>query len=194
MTQPSLVNVEVGGGIYPWRSEGRCLCCSHPMRVEIETMLAQGRTYRGIIKALELEGAITERNVRDHVRNEHLPTKAPAVRAVAQAQAVGLSEALAPLAQGVAAHLSFAHSLLERVRRRLEAGEDEPSIRDGLAAARLIQEIEGGATTSRDAEWEALFITLHDAVQSELDFDQRQAIGRVMRDHPLAKEMFSRGK
>lgn len=60
------------------------------------------------------------------------------MQAVARARSAELTEALEPVIQETAIELAFAHAVLDRVRARVQAAEVEPTVRDGLAAAKLI--------------------------------------------------------
>jgi len=107
--------------------------------------LAEGRTYRAIAAVLPPDAEISPRNLRDHFANGHLDLDAQAVQRASRQQGQALQAAREPLVQGKAAHLSFAHALLGRVAERLDSGEVQPEIRDGLAAARLLAQTEEAA-------------------------------------------------
>jgi hypothetical protein len=163
---PSLASVEIGGHSYPYKTESRCGVCSSTARLDIERAVAKGLPYARISEMFGEPGGINARGVMAHVKRGHVPINAPAVRAVAKARSEEVSEAVAPLIRGATANLSFAHAVVDRVRVRLDSGETEPSVRDGLAAMRLIVECEGGSGPADVTEWQTEFIALFDAVKA----------------------------
>lgn len=180
MSQRALVTVRVGDRDYPYRSEPRCKLCNHPMRREIEKSLAAGRTCGGLLNDLNLGADLTERNLQDHVANQHLPLNAPAARLVARQQADDVQGIVVPLVTAVAANLSLAHRIVDRVGQRLDEGVEEPTIRDGLIALRLIHEIERTSGDDKAKEWEeAAFATL-EAIKAIMSEAQLAEFGRRM--------------
>jgi len=134
----SLVTVDVGGQSYPYKTEPPCHVCTDNNRLENETALAQGRSYKRIVELFADSDAVTPRSLQGHLENGHMPVRAAAVQAVARARSAELTEALEPVIQETAIELAFAHAVLDRVRARVQAAEVEPTVRDGLAAAKLI--------------------------------------------------------
>ena len=53
--------------------------------------------------------------------------------------------------------------MVDRVRERLESGDEQPTLRDGLAAARLIVEVEG--TGAPVEEWTEFCATSYEVAQ-----------------------------
>jgi hypothetical protein len=173
----SLASVEIGGESFPYRTEPRCHVCSSPRRLEIERALVKGLTYEKIAETFAQQDGINARGVLAHVKRGHVPINAPAVRAVARARSEEVTEAIAPMIRGAAANLGFAHAVVDRVRIRLASGEIEPSIRDGLAAARLIVECEAGSGPVDTAEWQSEFMAVFETVKAIMTPEQFVEMG-----------------
>ena len=176
MVAASLASITIGCDEYPLIVEPRCHLCQSPKRREAETLLAQGRTYRAIVEELKLEPEVSARNVSDHYRAGHLPVQAAAVDQMTRQASSEASQRAAPLIQGVVDHLNFAHAVVARVGARLATGETQPTVSDGLAAARLIAQLEG-VSTSVD-EWTEYFTEIYEAAQDLMTTDQFQAFVR----------------
>ena len=146
----SLVTVDVGGQSYPYKTEPRCHVCTDHNRLKMETTLAQGRSYERIVELFADSDAVTPRSLQGHVENGHMPVRAAAVQAVAQARSAEITEALKPVIQESAVELAFAHTVLDRVRARVQAAEVESTVRDGMAAAKLIADSEKAAADDVD--------------------------------------------
>lgn len=127
---PVASSVSVGGDEYNVSHEPRCLTCTSPKREQIEKIIVQGRTYKTILRSLDLEGKLPTRNLADHVRNEHIPVAAPAVRLMQQQEGERVAEVLEPLARGVAANLSLARLIVKKVGEQMHRG--------GTGSARLM--------------------------------------------------------
>src|SRR5664279_1976786 len=140
-----LVTVEMEGVTSQLSSVPQCHVCSSRYRDDVESHLASGRTYKAIAALLPSDADLTPRNLRDHYANGHLDLDAPAVQRASHWQEQALQVAREPLVAAKAAHLGFAHAVLGRVAERLDSGDVEPDIRDGLAAARLVAQTEEAA-------------------------------------------------
>jgi hypothetical protein len=187
MTQPSLVSFEVAGESYPWVTESRCRLCNSDRRLEVERLICQGRSYKAIITDLDLEGVLTDRNLREHMINRHLPVQAAAARHVAREQGEIVAEVIQPMIQGVAAHLSFAHSVVDRVRARMESGDAEPTLRDGIAAARFIAEVESVTGPNDLAEWKHAYMALLEDITEIVTTEQKAELKRRLEGRAAEK-------
>jgi hypothetical protein len=155
-------------------------------------MLASGRTYMMIAKALP-DGGFDARNLSDHIRNGHLPLHAPAVRRVAQHEAADVKQFVEPAVQSVADHLSFASGVVARVKERMSAGEVQPTVGDGLAAAKLIAATEAAAGKGRDIEdYVAAMIALIEVVREHVNTPTFVEIGRALARDPIIRDLADR--
>jgi len=152
--------------------------------------LAEGRTYRAIAAVLPPDAEISPRNLRDHFANGHLDLDAQAVQRASRQQGQALQAAREPLVQGKAAHLSFAHSLLGRVAERLDSGEVQPEIRDGLAAARLLAQTEEAAgQQAKIDDYVTALVTLIDTVREHVIDETFTKIGRALARDPIIRDL-----
>jgi hypothetical protein len=188
----SLASVEIGGESYPYKTEPRCRVCSSGARLEIERALVKGMTYDGIAETFGEPDGINARGVLAHVRRGHVPINAPAVRTLARARTEEVTETIAPLIHGAVANLSFAHAVVDRVRIRLEAGDIEPNVRDGLAAARLIVECEAGSGPVDTAEWQTEFMAVFETVKDIMTPAQFADMGARLNERSRQREALQR--
>jgi hypothetical protein len=174
----------------PLSSVPQCFVCSSKYRDEVERHLAAGRTYRAIAALLPSDADLTPRNLRDHLANGHLDLDAPAVQRASRQQEQDLQATREPLVQAKAAHLSFAHAVLGRVAQRLDSGEVQPEIRDGIAAARLIAATEAAAGERNGIEdYVSAMVALMEVVKEIVPAPTFVEIGRSLARHPILKEL-----
>jgi hypothetical protein len=173
----SLASIDVGGQTFPYKTESRCRVCSSRRRLDVERALVKGMTYAHIAETFGEPGGINARGVKTHVQRGHVPLNAPAVLAVAKARSDEVIEVITPLIRGAAANLSFAHAVVDRVRVRMESGEVQPSVRDGLAAMKLIMECEAGSGPADVGEWQSEFIAVFDVVKEIMTPEQFAEMG-----------------
>lgn len=167
----SLASITVGEHAYPYKVEPRCRACSSPGRLAMEKALVRGWTYERIVEE-HGTGGVSARSLRNHVSQGHVPIHAPAVRKAVEEHSQSVSAALAPAIEATAANLSFAHAVVERVRRRLDDGEIEPTVRDGLAAARLIADSDAGSDPAAVEEWQDQLIATLEMVREIMSPEQ----------------------
>jgi hypothetical protein len=152
--------------------------------------LAEGRTYKSISAMLPLDTDLSPRNLRDHYANGHLDLDGPAVQRASRQQEQALQGAREPLVAAKAAHLTFAHAVLARVAERLDRGEVEPEIKDGIAAARLIAATEAAAGEGSGIEqYVSVLIALIDVVREIVPAQTFVAIGQSLAGNPILKEL-----
>jgi len=134
----SLAEVRVGGHAYPLKTAPGCRMCSSRHRLAAERLVVSGCTWSTVVASLPPDAGLSPRNVRDHIKNGHLPIKEASVQEFAQRQAEERGEVVAVGVEHVMDHLQFARSILGRVSKRLATGEVEPTVRDALTAADLL--------------------------------------------------------
>jgi hypothetical protein len=185
-----LISVEMDGVTSPLPSVPQCYVCSSRYRDDVERHLAAGRTYKAIAALLPSDADLTPRNLRDHYANGHLDLDAPAVQRASRQQEQDLQTAREPLVQAKAAHLSFAHAVLGRVAQRLDSGDVEPEIRDGIAAARLLAQTEEAAgQQAKIDDYVTAMVTLIDTVREHVTAETFTIIGRVLARDPIIRDL-----
>ena len=60
-------------GASTYRTEYRCKTCTHPLRAEIERVVARGTPYRLAAAQLPEGDDLTTRNIRNHFQRGHHP-------------------------------------------------------------------------------------------------------------------------
>jgi hypothetical protein len=68
----SVSMIRIGGREYPVRSSPRCFVCRSPHRLVIEEALLAGSSLKQIVARLPADCSLTQRSVRDHVKEGHL--------------------------------------------------------------------------------------------------------------------------
>jgi hypothetical protein len=186
----SLVTVEMDGVSATLSSVPQCRTCSSKYRDQVERHLGEGRTYMAIAALLPPDADLTSRNLRDHYANGHVDLDAPAVQRAAQQQGQALEAAREPLVAAKAAHLGFAHAVLARVAERLDSGEVEPEIKDGLAAAKLIAATEAAAGDRNQIDdYVTAMVALIDVVREVVPAHTFVEIGQALSRNPILKEL-----
>jgi hypothetical protein len=186
----SLVAVEMDGASTPLSSIPQCRTCGSKYRNVVERHLGEGRTYMAIAALLPPDADLSPRNLRDHYANGHMNLDAPAVQRASQQQGQALQTAREPLVQTKTNHLSFAHAVLARVAERLDSGEVEPEIKDGIAAAKLIAATEAAAGDRNQIEdYVTAMVALIDVVREIVPAQTFVEIGQSLARNPILKEL-----
>ena len=188
----ALSEVRVGATVVNYRTEPSCRVCSSPLRLDVETKLAQGQTPWSIEQALP-DAGLTKRNVADHWRHDHVGAQTAAVRRVAQSHAEAVAKPVERLAEAVAGHLGFAHSVVDRVAERMKSGDIEPEVRDAIAAARLIQQVEAAAVQQTDiGEFIDAMVAMSEIIRDMLTYDDFLVFGQRLSAHPVLRGLQAR--
>lgn len=168
----SLVRIRIGNREYDAKFSKTCKVCNNPARMEIETCLIKGDTYRSIAQHFS-EAQWTGRDgglialpelgwqpIRNHYLSGHMPMSAAALRHIAEERAQQIGAQYEENTARLVDHYTVAKAIVQRGYERMVVGEIEPEIKDTIAAAKLLKEIEDTQIGSVDAEvWsEAMMI------------------------------------
>jgi hypothetical protein len=148
----ALAAVAIDDVVVPVPSIGQCKTCQSEFRGEIEALLAAGTGFRTVARSLPSRAALTERNLRDHLRHGHCASDAY----LAAQRTQGALDSTGTLAEAVAVvrdELRLARRIVEVVEQRLDAGEVTPSVQDGLNAMSLIAKHGAKDEEPIDHEW-----------------------------------------
>jgi hypothetical protein len=149
----SLVQVRVGSRDYSAKRIPNCATCQHPARMQIETMLVEGHPYAAIAETFsDVEYKVGRQtkilprvdwtSIRTHYRNRHMPVDAKAVRDISEQRLRELGQHADELEDRVIDSYMTARLVMSKGFDRLAKGEMEPSVRETLAAAKLLEEFD----------------------------------------------------
>jgi hypothetical protein len=169
----SMVQVRIGGRIYDAIYEPRCNTCTHPGRQLIEAAVLQNYSYRAIARDFSgktvpgPEGAdqvlpeIGHASIRNHFVQGHMPMEAAALRRLAEKRAEEIGSDYENAAEQFVDHHVLASAVVTKTYSRLVLGEIEPEVKDGIAAAKFLSEVEraaGGGGLDSEAWSQAMTI------------------------------------
>lgn len=175
----SVIQVEIGGRVYDAVREPKCHTCTHPARIEIEKRILSGHSYRDVAEhysgteyRVGLETRVFPRldwtAIWNHVRNKHMPVEMAAMHQILTQRSRDLSEHYEEETAKIVDGYVFAQQVLRRSQEDLINGTLRPSIQDGLAAAKLIKEMDDDSPSGVDAEIWAQAMTRYFEVAREV--------------------------
>ena len=139
MKQPGLATIEIDGRPVSIRGVAQCRVCSSPLREQVERALAEGKRPTEIVRALPEGARLSVRNITEHRRRGHLPPDHDAVREVTEIAGRALRNAHALGVTTKATSRVLAQEVVQRVFEAMMSGEIEPTIKDGIAFARILE-------------------------------------------------------
>lgn len=160
----SMVQVKVGSKTYDAVYQPSCRTCTHPARMLIEEKILQNYSFRAISELFsqkEIEGEdggpmllprITYQSIHSHFTNGHMPLEVATLRKLAEKRARDIGSRYEEAAEQFVDHVVLAEATIARVYERLVKGEIEPEVKDGIAAAKLISDMESDTQAGLDAE------------------------------------------
>lgn len=190
----SVAMISVGGENFPMRSSATCHTCQSPHRMFIENQLVRGRGYAAIAREIAemTPGPLphpTARTLADHVKNGHLPSPALTRRRIIEnrAQEIGvniLGE------DDLIDHVSFARLTLQRTQERILKGEIDPSVADGLNAAKFLHQVEATSPEGYDHEsYEVAFRIFFETAQNYMSGADFQAFTGALSRDPILQAL-----
>lgn len=188
---------------YPQKSVGSCIVCNHPDRLAIETLYMQGRRPTRIMQMLGNADTINSaQNITTHFQRGHVaPNKELVVSTMlAKAQDQGIS--LGEWEEGQRQEILVTEMVVNKFRGRLLEEDFVPDFKEGLAAAKLLYEMNSGVDTSFDPTdmYVALSVFMAHtrsviaAYAGEDVIDAMGTLSKLLQSDPLLKNLISKTK
>lgn len=204
LTEPggSSTMVRVGNGVYPLYVDPNCHTCQSPHRMFIENQLVQFGGYAAIARQVltmpKRPGwpPPSARSIARHVKNKHVISPALIRRIIAEQRASDQGLSLYE-ADTILTKAAYAELVMYRAAERMNDGEVEPSIRDGLDAARFLQTLEGGTDQQSGFTqeiWEAIFFTVYDVMSRELIPEDFQRVADAINRNPMIQALMAKAQ
>ncbi len=136
-TNASLVQCVVNGVKVPYVRIPMCRVCRSGSRRDVEIALAEGRPYAEIA-AMFPDSGVSARNIGEHYRRGHLPLESVEVKEIVAAQAAENQAVVQVAVDRQVEPLRRANTVLKRAQERLDAGEIQPTVREAIAASKVL--------------------------------------------------------
>lgn len=170
-----MVQVQIGSRRYDAVKVQSCHTCTHPARMLIEEKLIQNYSYRVIAEMFSEKMMVLKEgddpiwlpkvgymSIGGHYTKGHMPLEAASMRRIADKRAQRISEHVMEDGDDpFVDQFVLAEAVVARTHQRLVKGEIEPEVRDGLAAAKFLQQIEDETENGVTAEAWAQAMTVY---------------------------------
>ncbi len=196
----SLITYKVGGREYPLRTVQRCHTCMDPQRFEIERQIVSGRTYRKIHEYIQGfyaddpdRNGPSIRSMQDHFTNGHMPVESSSIREVVERRAQAVGKAIDQGTEELVDGITLMETVVMKAFARIAGGEEAPSVRDGLAAAKLLAELGAydGGNVDQQAYVDA-FMAYHETAEQIMDPAAFARFGEALATNPVLRALASR--
>lgn len=162
-TSASVVRVKIGNRIVDARKIKSCLTCNHPARMAIEELLLHGESYQSIVRRYSgVEYTVAGRKqilpkfdyqaLRAHYKNGHMPLEAAVVRDLIEKRATEVGSNYEEMGERFVDRVLFAQMVVAKGQQRLVAGEIQPDVKETLAAAKFLQDVEDASKGAEGTE------------------------------------------
>ncbi len=188
----SVVTYRMGGRDYPLRSVAGCKVCESPFRTQAEQQIATGRTYAAIARSLPPEADLSAANVRAHWTAGHMPFQVEAVRRIFEQRAIETGRDIEAGVEEAVDQVTLARTVVHRAFERIASGEIQPTVSDGVAAAKLLHQMGvDDETLDRDL-WVEAFMVYHDVARKVMSTEMFARFGRELAAHPVLRSLQAR--
>jgi hypothetical protein len=130
----------IGGTDYPMRVINGCRTCKSIHRPEIENLILMGYSWATISE--HTDAGLSAEIIKNHYANGHMPLPESLRRAVIERRAKMLRLSSADNAAPLIDPWLVTHSVMQKGYERMVTGEIAPDMKDTLAAAKALVEIE----------------------------------------------------
>lgn len=160
----SIVQVKIGNRTYDAAYVSTCHTCTHPARMHIEEKIIQNFSYAAIERAFsgveyevdpgrrELMPTLSYNSIRNHFLRGHMPLEASALRRLAERRAEQIGSLYEQAESQFVDQYVLAEAVVTRAYQRMVTGDIEPEVKDGLAAAKFMQDVSDRTQQGFDTE------------------------------------------
>jgi hypothetical protein len=189
---PGMLSYRIGGHVYPRTARAGCAVCASPYRSDIEVAISSGQNYTGIIGGLPEGSQLEVRHLSTHFRAGHMPLRQSAMRKIIEDREVELGKAIEDGADSLADHVMLARVVVQRSFERIAKGELEPTVADGIAAAKILQTVGVDDSDTDKAAYAEAFMIWMETAQQVMTEDQFLAFGASLNGNPVLQGLVSR--
>lgn len=191
---PGLVSYRIGGRTYAQRLHGTCLVCRSRYRFEVEASIAEGLHFTSISRQLPDEAELSAASIRTHYLSNHMPMRQAALRRIVEDRQVELGRVIEEGVEPIADQVSFARSVVDRTFSRIASGEVEPTVAEGIAAARLLQQFGVDDNGIDKSAYTEAFIIYMQTAQQVMSDDQFTQFSSALSGNPVLKALVNRSQ
>lgn len=191
----SVAMYKMGGRLYPMTAQSHCHVCNSRYRREIEVGIANGHAYAAIqtsIKAGDDTFEVSVASMRRHYERGHMPLDTEAVRRKLERRALQRGADLDAGVESLVDGMGLAEAVVQKTFEAIQSGELNPDVKDGLAAATLMERFAPiEASVSTEAYGQA-FVVYFDTAQKVMTPGQFEEFGRRLQSDPTLKALIER--
>jgi hypothetical protein len=197
----SLVRIRVGSRDYDAIRNPRCRVCTSPARMAIEEQLFKGTPYNHIANAFSEveydEGGMTillpqisPSSIRNHFKNQHMPIEGAVLREISEQRARELGSQYGNVVDTVLDGYTVAKAVLARGYERLARDEIQPDVRETLAAAKLVSDMENGRLGNVDDEvWSQAMVVYFETAREVMQPEQWNQFCSLLTRNPVLQKL-----
>ena len=197
----SIVQIRVGTHTYDAVYVSSCHTCTHPARMYIEDMLLQNFAYRAIAskysdREIEFDGTIEKmppvsyNSIRSHYLQGHMPMESTTIRRLAERRARQIGSRYEEKSEQFVDHYLLAETVVHKAYAGLVAGDLAIELKDGLVAAKFLQEIESNSNGGLDSEaWAAAMTVYFETAQQIMPPDMWAEFTEILSKNPILRAL-----
>lgn len=190
----SIVSYRLAGRDYPLRTHPTCKVCNSPSRLAVEEGIALGRPYAAIARELPEGADLTARNVAAHYDGGHLPFDVEVMRRIVERRAEAIGRSIDDGVEALVDQVSFAEVVVQRAYEGVARGDLVPDLADGLAAARLLQQVESDVDGGDKAAWTEAVMIYFATAKRVMSAEQWASFGQQLAGNPILRALRQRAE
>lgn len=190
-----MASYSLGGHTYPMKTVAQCKTCASPHRMEIEQQIIKGRTYRRILEEvqhLDPDSDLSVHSLKTHFERGHMPMETEVVRRTLERRARERGQPMDEAAETVVDGVGFAQVVLAKTLEGIASSKTTPTVADGLAAAKLIEQFGDADQASTEADYVEAFIVYYETVQAMMTEEQFEQFGRRLASNPTLRRLMTK--
>lgn len=192
---------DIAGRMYTYRTEPQCKVCraDGEVRRGIEFGLVSGRTYAELSRWASQKNfeSMSASSIQRHRERGHMPEELLSSRGIVEAVHRGRGNDPDAMDELLLDQVAFARVVMQHAFDDVALGRQNPTVKEGLAAASLLDKIESEAAKAMSSDEDVdtlrdILFVYYSAVVEAVDSETLDRIHRGIERHPIFQSIMAR--
>lgn len=193
--RPGIAGYRLGGKTYALKTVPQCAVCTSEYRLDIESAIAKGTPFLTIHREISLRDpdfAVTAQSLRTHYDRGHMPLGTEVVRRTLERRAKERGRDIEAAVDVAVDGVAFAELVLRRSVEMLAEGKIEPTMMDGLQAAKIVEQFAPHEQAAAESAYVEAFMIFHETAQQIMTESQFQEFGRRLGENEALRALLDK--
>lgn len=188
----SITTYRMGGTDVSLVRDPQCRVCNSPYRFDAEEQILIGTTFKRIKDRLPEDAEFSDSSLRRHWQN-HMAVEQTIARGIVERRAQRVGKRVADAEDSLVDGMTLLETVVQKTFERIAKGEVEPTLKEGLVAAKVLAELGEYDESSMDQQaYVEAFSVYQDVARRRMGDEEFAKFGAELADNPVLAALVAR--